>query len=197
LGQDGLAAPKKKAFDLNAHIIFIDESGLMMAPVVRRTWAPMGKTPILKQVGRSHKKVSVIAALSVPPRRRRVGLFFSMHTDTNITGVRVVRFLRHLRRHIRKPILLVWDRSNTHRAKVVSRFFAEHGGWEAASFPAYAPELNPVEALWAWLKTNPLANWAPPDVHVLGTTARYHTRMIRKRPGLLKSFLTATPLFLT
>jgi transposase len=172
LGQDGLAAPKKKAFGLNAHIVFIDESGLMMAPVVRRTWAPIGKTPILKQVGRSHKKVSVVAALSVPPRRRRVGLFFSMHTDTNITGVRVVRFLRHLRRHIRKPILLVWDRSNTHRAKVVSRFFAEHGGWDAASFPAYAPELNPVEALWAWLKTNPLANWAPPDVHVLGTTAR-------------------------
>jgi len=196
LGQDGLAAPKKKAFDLNAHIVFIDESGLMMAPVCRRTWAPKGKTPILKQVGRSHKKVSVIAALAVPPKRRRVGMFFSMHTDTNITAARVLRFLRHLRRHIRKPIFLVWDRSNTHRAKIVNRFLEDHGGWSAAFFPAYAPELNPVEALWAWLKTNPLANWAPPNVRTLGTVARYHTRGIRKRSNLLRSFLTATPLFL-
>lgn len=168
----------------------------MMAPVVRRTWAPKGQTPILKQVGRSHKKISVIAALALPPRRRRVGLFFSMHTDTNITGVRVVRFLRLLRRHIRKPIILVWDRSNTHRAKVVNRFFAKYGHWTAAFLPAYAPELNPVEALWAWLKTNPLANWAPPDVYVLGAIARHHTRRICKRPALLRSFLTATPLFL-
>jgi transposase len=191
-----LAGHKKKAAALNAHIVFIDESGLMMAPVVRRTWAPKGKTPILKQVGRSHKKVSVIAALAVPPRRRRVRMFFSMHTDTNITGVRVVRFLRHLRRHIRKPIILVWDRSNTHRAKVVTRFFGEHPGWAAASFPPYAPDLNPVEALWAWLKTNPLANWAPLDVKTLGITARYHAKNLKKRPDLLRSFLKATPLFL-
>jgi len=168
----------------------------MMAPVVRRTWAPKGKTPILKQVGRSHKKVSVIAALAVPPRRRRVRLFFSMHADTNITAAKVIRFLRHLRRHIRKSIILVWDRSNTHRAKIVGRFFATRGGWSAAHFPAYAPELNPVEAVWAWLKTNPLANWAPTDVKTLGATARYHAQALKKRPDLLRSFLKATPLFL-
>jgi putative transposase len=195
MGENRLAAPKKKAFDLNASLVFIDESGLMMAPVVRRTWAPQGKTPILKQAGRSHKKVSVIAALIVPPHRRRVGLHFAMHTDANITATRVVRFLRHLRRHLRKSILLVWDRSNTHRAKIVNRFFEDTDRWMPEFFPPYAPELNPVEAVWGWLKTNPLANWAPPDVKTLGTTARYHTQRLRNRPDLVRSFLKSTPLF--
>ena len=168
-----------------------------MAPVVRRTWAPRGQTPILKQVGRSHKKVSVIAALTLAPRRRRMGLYFSMYAQANVTGSRVVRFLRHLRRHIQKPLVLVWDRSGTHKAGVVNRYFKEHGGWTAAFFPAYAPELNPVEALWAYLKTNPLANWAPPNLETLGTMARYHTTKLRRRPELLRSFLEATPLFLS
>lgn len=196
MGQNRLAAPKKKAATMNAHIVFIDESGLMMAPVVRRTWAPRGKTPILKQVGRDYKKVSVIAALVVSPQRWRVRLCFSMHTNNNITGFRVVRFLSHMRRMIKGPILLIWDRSNTHRAKIVQRYFDANPGAVRSFFPPYAPELNPVEPFWAWLKTNPLANWAAPDVHVLQKTARYHAKVVQNRPKLLCSFLYATPLFL-
>jgi hypothetical protein len=54
-----LAAGKKNASRLNATLVFLDESGLMMAPLVRRTWAPRGQTPILLQRTRSRDKVSV------------------------------------------------------------------------------------------------------------------------------------------
>ncbi|HBL18139.1 MAG TPA: hypothetical protein DD417_15645 [Elusimicrobia bacterium] len=49
--------------------MFIDETGFLMAPLVRRTWARKGHTPILRQATRSHKKVSVVGALVVPARR--------------------------------------------------------------------------------------------------------------------------------
>ena len=57
-----------------------------MAPLVRRTWAPRGMTPILAQRTRSRQKVSAIAALTLAPRRRRVGLYFSLYPDANIAG---------------------------------------------------------------------------------------------------------------
>lgn len=155
----------------------------------------MGRTPILHQQGRSHGKVSAIAALTVPPCRRRVGLYFSLHREANITAIRVVRFLRHLVRQLQKTILVVWDRSLTHRAKVVLRLLRRSKRLRTFFLPAYAPELNPVEMLWAHLKHNPLANLAPADPGQLSRATRYHASRLRHRKNLLRSFLYATPLF--
>jgi hypothetical protein len=166
-----------------------------MSPVVRRTWAPRGKTPIIQQRGRGWQKVSAIAALTVPPRRKRVGLYFSLFSDANITAARVIRFLRQLYRHLQKPVIIVWDRSNTHRAKSVRRFFDRRPSFQQECFPAYAPHLNPVEMLWGYLKGNPMANFAPMDVETLSRTTRYHATKVGKRKALLRSFLYATPLF--
>jgi transposase len=166
-----------------------------MAPLVRRTWAPRGQTPILLHRGRWHKKVSAIAALTVPPRRKRVGLYFSLLSDANFTASRVVRFLRSLRSQLQKPLLIVWDRSQTHRAKVVTRFFKRNGKLHHDFLPPYAPDLNPVEMLWGYLKGNPLANFAPADAKALAYTTRYHATRLRHRKELLRSFLYATPLF--
>lgn len=167
----------------------------MMAPVVRRTWAPRGQTPILLQRGRSHQKVSAIAALTVPSHRRRIGLYFSLLSDGNFTAVRVIRFLRELRRHLQKPLIIVWDRSNTHKAKIVSRFFERQTRLHRESFPSYAPDLNPVEMLWGYLKGHSMANFAPTNVHTLSRTTRYHALRVRRQKSLLRSFLYATPLF--
>ena len=62
---------------MNAVIAFIDESGLLMHPLVRRSWAPRGQTPILHQKTRSYSKVSAIAAVTVAPQNARVGLTFA------------------------------------------------------------------------------------------------------------------------
>ena len=167
----------------------------MMAPLLRRTWAPRGCTPILYQKTRSHRKVSVIAALTLPPRYRRVGLYFSLHKDANITARLVVRFLRALRRQVQKPMLIIWDRLNTHRAVVVQRWLRRQSKVHVDFFPPYAPELNPVEHFWGYLKGNPLANWAPKDIRELAVRARYHAGRVKDRGALLLSFLEATPLF--
>ena len=180
---------------MNADIVFIDESGFLMAPLVRRTWAPRGQTPILLHRGRWHKKVSAIAELTVPPRRRRVGLYFSLLSDANFTARRAVQFLRNLRAQLQKPLLIVWDRSQTHRAKIVNRFFERNSKLHRDFLPPYSPDLNPVEMVWGHLKGNPLANFAPTDAKSLAYTTRYHATRLRRRKDLLRSFLYATPLF--
>ena len=166
-----------------------------MAPLVRRTWAPCGKTPILYQRTRSHEKVSIIAAISIPPKRNRVGLYFSLHYS-NITAKLVVRFLKHLSSHIQKPIILVWDRLPAHRAKIIQKFFGKHKRFHPCFLPPYAPELNPVEQLWGYLKCKSLANLPVYDKNNLAYIARYNATRIKAKKDLLRSFLYATPLFL-
>ncbi len=174
--------------------MFIDESGLLLAPVVRRSWAPCGQTPILYQRGRAHEKVSIIAALTLSPQHRRTGLYFSLRANENVTTTWLVPFLRALTRHLRGAVVLIWDRLPGHRARVVTEYL-QHRHWHVALLPPYAPELDPVELLWAYLKHNPLANFAPADACHLAHVATRHVQRLRRRPDLLRSFFDATPLF--
>ena len=167
-----------------------------MAPLVRRTWAPCGQTPILAQRTRSHHKVSAIAALTLAPRRRRVGLYFALQADANLTAEDLVQFLRHLRRQLQRPLVVVWDRLTAHRGHRVHAFVRRTRGVHLEFLPPYAPELNPVELLWAYLKGNPLANYAPADVADLHRVARRAIRRLQPRYALLRAFLAGTPLSL-
>lgn len=179
---------------MNASLVFIDESGLLLAPVVRRSWAPCGQTPILYQRGRARDKVSIIAALTLSPRRRRAGLYFSLRANENVTTAWLVPFLRAVTRHLRGPFVLVWDRLPGHRAHVVTEYLQRRRRI-AVLLPPYAPELTPVEILWAYLKRNPLANFAALDTDQLARVATHHVQRLRNRRALLRSFFAATPLF--
>jgi len=174
--------------------VFIDESGLLLAPVVRRSWAPCGHTPILYQRGRARHKVSIIAALTLSPRRCRPGLYFSLRANENVTTVCLVPFLRALTRHLRGPFILAWDRLPGHRAQVVTGYLGRRHR-EVVLLPPYAPELNPVEIFWAYLKSNPLANFAALDSTHLARVATRHVQRLRCRRDLLRPFFDATPLF--
>lgn len=167
-----------------------------MAPLVRRTWAPRGQTPVLWQRTSAYRKVSAIAVLVVSPRRDRVRLFFRLHPNANINAASVLSFLEHLSRHARGPIVLLWDRFQAHRARIIQGWIAKKGTWRSEFLPAYAPELNPVENVWNYLKTNSMANEAIYDLGMLTKTARRHGRALQRRPHLLRSFLKHTPLFL-
>jgi transposase len=167
----------------------------MMAPLVRRTWAPRGKTPVLYQKTRSYRKISVIAALTLPPKYRRVGLYFSQRRNTNFTAPHILRFLKDLSSQLQRPMIILWDRLQAHRSALVRRWLEKHPGIQTEYFPSYAPELNPVEPFWGYLKSNPLSNWAPRDIQELAIASRYHAGRVRKNKSVLHSFLYATPLF--
>jgi transposase len=167
-----------------------------MAPLVRRSWSPQGQTPVLHQRGRCHKKVSVVAALCVSPSRDRLRFYFRLHRDANIRSPEIVEFLRALGRQLDGPVMLVWDRLNVHRSIKVRDFLTKEFNGTAWLLPPYAPELNPVEPAWSYLKMNPLANLAARQVEVLAAIAHRHSRAIQHRQTLLRSFIAHGPLFL-
>jgi transposase len=80
----------------------------------------------------------------------------------SIRSAQVVQFLRHLLRHIRGKVLVIWDGLRSHRSRMVSEFVMGTRGRLALEFlPAYAPELNPVEYLWGYWKQHELPNFCP------------------------------------
>jgi transposase len=175
--------------------VFLDESGLLLLPLVRRSWSRRGQTPVLRQVGRNRKKVSAIAALCVSPDRRQVRRYFQLLVNKNFNSLAVLSFLRQLARHFHAPLLLLWDRARIHR-DLHTAVLVDVMQWRQFYFPPYAPELNPVEYVWGYLKSNPLANLACPEVGLLAASSRRHTRSLQHKPDLLRSFVRRSPLSL-
>ena len=127
----------KKARRLNAWLVFLDEGGFRMAPVVRRHWAPRGQTPLLLQRGEHHQKVSVIAVLCLRGRGRR--FYFRLHPNADIHTQQVISFLRHLDPELNGPWLLPWDRLNAHRARRTAQFLASRSYPRLISCPLTHP----------------------------------------------------------
>lgn len=134
----------------------------MLQPLCRRTWAPRGQTPIQYALDR-RDRLSAIAALSISPSRQRLGLYYHWYPH-NIRTPQVVQFLRDLHRHLPRKIILVWDRWSVHRS--TARVFQNQGcEWlECEWLPAYAPDLDPVEAVWNFTKYTDLSNFVPDDI---------------------------------
>jgi len=162
----------------------------MLQPLVRRTWAPRGQTPVMYSWDR-HDRLSVIAALSLACRRRRIGLYFAVHRH-NITAEEVEAFLCDVQRHLRRGLIIILDRWSVHRkaAKVLNGDERFHVEW----LPAYAPDLNPVEAVWNHSKYGDLANYVPDDLADLRHEMTESIAQTRQRPKLLRSFFHSAEL---
>ena len=196
MDQGGVASRQKKAHRLRAHLAFLDETGVLMAPLVRRSWAPRGQTPILYQRTNSHKKVSVIGSLAVAPRRDRVRFYFRLHANRNVNTQTVADFLNHLTRQLRGPIVLLWDCFGPHKSRKMNAYLGDHPNIHPEFFPPYAPELNPVEYVWSYLKNNPLANYAVFEVDELADFTRRNGLSVQNKQSLLRSFIRHSPLSL-
>jgi hypothetical protein len=97
----------------------------------------------------------------------------------------VILALRHFRRRIGTPLLVVWDRLNVHRARQTTAFLAAHPqDFAAAHLPAYAPELDPEEPCNACVK-RAMANALPDSVADLHRLARREFRRLQHRPELI------------
>jgi len=112
-----------------------------------------------------------------------------------IATKQVLVFLRHLLRHVRGRVIVVWDNINPHKALAVRRFVEDNYRRLSLEFlPPYSPELNPDEWLWRYLKHVELANFAPRDLAELKIALRGAVQRIRMRPSLMRSFLKASDL---
>ena len=164
----------------------IDESGFLLNPVVRRTWAQQGQTPVLPSWGRHRDKVSVIAALSVSPQRRRLGLFFHTDPQRYLDAQAVADFLRTLLRHLRGAVIVLWDGGSNHKGPLIRAVCADFPRLHLERLPAYAPDLNPVECVWSHLKYGRMANFIPRNVRHLNRVVQSYLYALKRSPKLLK-----------
>lgn len=164
-----------------------------MAPLVKKTWAPKGQTPKIKHKTRSHKKITAIGAIAVRHTGRRPRMMFRLLEGQNANSQVFVQFLNQLLQNIDGHIIVIWDRLVAHRSKTVKCWLEKNSRIEIEFFPPYAPELNPVEYLWSYLKINGLANLAAIDLDQLYNETKSTLCDIRRRKNILKSFIDHSP----
>jgi transposase len=178
----------------NAHLAFVDETGFMLNPLVRRTFAPRGKTPV-NRVADPHARFSVIGAITVDPKRERVGLIYNMLGDNaNYRGPGIAYFVRTLLAEIGGPVTILWDRITIHSCERVEQCLRGASGVVVEPFPPYTPKLNPADGIWGYVKYGRLPNYTPPDLDVLRTTVTGELNRLQKEEELLRSFIRHTKL---
>jgi hypothetical protein len=97
-------------------IVFEDESGCSMLPSVRATWAPKGKTPVLRHRF-SWKRISLAAALAYEPYGSGAELVFGMRPGA-YNDDSLIEFLAELRQLLDgRKVTLIWDGLPSHRSK--------------------------------------------------------------------------------
>jgi len=166
----------------------------MLTPLVRRTLAPRGITPILPVANR-RDRISAISAITLSPRRYLPGLYFELLPDnTNATAAHVVAFLKELQKSLPRFTVL-WDQGKIHgRSRLVKAFLADHPEVVAEDFPPYAPQENPDELVWGHTKYGKLANFAPADAGELRERVFAELQWLKNHPYFLYSFIDHTRL---
>jgi transposase len=157
VGQEALAPVEKRARRQNALIVFEDESGVSLLPSVRATWAPRGRTPVLRHRF-VWKRLSLAGALAYEPDGSDAHLVFELRPGA-YNDETLIEFLTFLNEHEQRPLVLIWDGLPSHRSRRMTDWIASQRQWLSVEpLPGYAPDVNPIEQVWGSLKSKELAN---------------------------------------
>ena len=183
---------KRKARRRGAYLVLLDESGLLMAPLRRRSWALRGNPPTMGQKANHREKVSVAGALWLAPSRDRLGLAFQTIVNGYYNNAGVAEFLSGAVQWLDAPVVVIWDGGNMHRGGPINELVRESDGrLDLERLPAHAPVLMPMEQVWAWLKYDRLCNFPPRDAHHLNEAVLRELDPIRDDQPRLRNFFHA------
>jgi hypothetical protein len=191
-----VAQDQKGARAESAWLVFFDESGISLIPPVRRTWSRRGTTPILRH--RYHwKRASMAAALGYHPEGTKARLCFHLQPDSYDTDS-LIGVLEQLADFYRgQRVVLIWDGLSSHWShKMRAHLDAQRDWLTVERLPAYAPELNPVEYLWANLKGGELANCGGDTIAEVADQAEHGIQRVCDSNSLVMGFLAHTGLSL-
>jgi transposase len=175
-----VAADKKKAARLGAVIAFFDETGLSYDAPAATTWAPRGRTPVLERTSR-RRELSTLAALTTTFK------LYKVTVPGAADSADVIRAVRHVRRCVGAPLLVIWDRLNVHRSKAVRAWLDGQADVWAEFLPPYAPDLNPEEQCNGNVKAH-LRNNAPHTNDQLRHEADRQWARLQHSPRKLRNF---------
>lgn len=181
-------AIQKLARQENATIYFADEAGIRSDYHSGTTWAPRGKTPVVRTTGKRFG-LNMLSAISAK------GLFRFMVVEGRVNGQVFVEFLKRLLHHQERPVFLIVDNHPTHRAKVVTQFVAStEGRLRLFYLPPYSPELNPDESVWRHVKHHNLGQQIVTSKAHLKQLVISCLRSLQRMPRLVRGFYYAPSL---
>jgi len=190
-----LAGHQKKVTERDASLVFTDESGFLLLPLVRSTLARRAQTPVLKHRARQRDKVSVAAALTLSPARVHVNLHYQTYPNAYVNSAIYAEFLRQkVLARMAQPVVLIHDGGNMHKGDPMRELLGSFPRLDLNLLPPYAPELNPTEHLWNFEKDKQLANYTPHNVTELDETVVHDLERIKHDQTRLRSFFNAVPL---
>ena len=164
-------------------LVFEDESGFYLLPGVVRTYAPEGRTPVLREK-QTRDHLSVMGGMTPE------GKISTLVRQESLNGMHSVALLEHLLRVAGERLVVIWDGSPIHRRAAVEEFVAQTKGkiWVEA-LPGYAPDLNPWdEGGWNHLKHVQMRNLVCRDLEELHEEFHLAVARLRQRPHLIRSF---------
>jgi transposase len=173
---------KKEAKKIGATIYFEDESGIRSDFHSGKTWAPVGKTPVIKATG-ARFGLNMIAAISTRGHMRFMVIKETVDAD------RICDFLKRLMHNAENPIFLIWDRHPTHRSGKVKECIKSFNGRLTVFYlPSYSPELNPAEQVWNNVKVHGAGRTPVFGPDQLKAAVMKQLRRLQKLPGLIMNF---------
>jgi len=166
-----------------AMLYFQDESGVSLTPVLGRTWAKKGQTPKVMVTG-NRGGLCVTSAISPAGK-----LIFRIE-KRRVNADKHIEFLKQImKQHPYRKIIVIEDRSPVHRAKKVDTFVEQNNKKLAIyRIPSYAPELNPDEHVWEYLKAYELKTHQAKNTAELKHLVKRKMQSIQRRKELILSF---------
>ena len=149
-------------------------------------------------------RVSIAAPAARPGTAGRAQLIYRTHLDRgsgkhrrkSFAETEYARLLDGAHQELGRAIVLVWDNLPTHTSRKMRQLIAARSWLTVFQLPAYAPELNPVEAVWSNLKRS-LANLTKQRIDQLVTLVKTRLKRMQYRSRLIGGFLAKTGLDLT
>lgn len=162
--------------------MFVDEAACYLLAGVVRTYAPRGQTPVLR-VPLTRDHLSVISGIT------GAGQLLTSTQERAFKGADLVRFLKHLQRQLVGKLMVIWDGLPAHQERAVKQYLTEAGGRVCVEqLPGYAPDLNPDEGVWNYLKHVELGNVAGHNLGELRYLLRLAIARLRAKPDIICSF---------
>jgi transposase len=176
---------KKRAQRLGARIFFQDEAGFQSDAPLQRTYGLKGKTPVVETSGQ-RQSLNVISAVNAR------GEFWAATYTSKLNAELFVVFLRSFMQCQTGKVFLVVDGHPAHKAKLVQRYVASLAGrLELHFLPPYAPDLNPDEFVWSYMKANGVSKKPLKRNESLQKRVEEDLRAVQQNRKLVRSFFRA------
>jgi len=173
---------RARAKRIGAEIFFGDEAGVRSDFHSGKTWAPKGKTPVVRVTG-ARFGFNMISAVSPKGQLR------FMVVEGKVAAAQFCEFLRRLVYKAPRPIFLILDGHPVHRSARVKQLVTSlEGIIELFFLPPYSPELNPDENVWNELKNNGVGRMAVTGPDDLRRKVVDYLKQMQRFPALIRSF---------